>query len=221
MGLVWRAGNNLIYIFDVSFRSHLGTCSLRELIFFALWSAVFAKRNSNYFSCFSHKRFGSGLSESPLFVTQSALCSGLCFLIQTDTSHMQTQMAVNRPFKGLSTKGPWRRNVLPIQVCCSTDLLTLWTCYKLQPLMEDFEPRILVCVLVTAVFDCAVIFIALLCTNHSAAAAPSKTDNWSLVCLVFKYNKFNQSNLKKRNPWKKHLKDVFMELYVEFKRQIP
>lgn len=76
--------------------------------------------------------------------------------------------------------------------------LTCWTCCKLHPLMEAFESRVLVCVFLTRVFDHTVIFIAVLHTNHSAAAAASQTDSRSLVWLGFKYNK-DQSNLKKRS----------------------
>lgn len=49
----------------------------------------------------------------------------LCSLIQAVTSCIQKRVAVNGPFKGLSTKDPWQRNVLPTQVCCSTDLLDM------------------------------------------------------------------------------------------------
>lgn len=136
-----------------------------------------------------------------LCYTACSLHRALCSLIQTEISCIQKQMTVNRPFKGFSTKGPWQRNVLPSQVCCSADFLTFWTCYRSHPLTEAFESRVLVCVLVTAAFDHTVIFIALSYTDHSAAAAPSQTDSRSLVCLVFKYNKYQTNSINL--IWKK------------------
>lgn len=78
IGLMWCAGNNPICIFDEShFQKSFGhmffggvecLCTLQRL-----WSAVFAKRNSIYFSSFSQKWFGSGISESPLSLLRSLL----------------------------------------------------------------------------------------------------------------------------------------------------
>lgn len=80
-----------------------------------------------------------------------------------------------------------------------------------------------VCVLITAVFGHTVVFLALLDTNHFAAAAPSQTHSRSCTCLGFKYimcTRENQPNLKKIILWKKLFKDALLELYVEFKREI-
>lgn len=105
------------------FWSNLAICSLGELDVFANTADHSAKRNWIYFTSFSHKLFGSGFCKSLLLLR--CLHRALSSLTQTETSCIQKRVAVNRPFKGLFTKGPWQRNVLPTQVCCSTDLLDI------------------------------------------------------------------------------------------------
>lgn len=112
----------------------------------------------------------------PIHHSSLMVCSlhrALCAFIQREMSCLQNQMSVNRPLRAPSATGPRQRNVLPTQVYCSADLLTLQTRCTLHPFIEAFESRGLVYVFFTAVFNHAVISLALLHTNHAAVSAPS------------------------------------------------
>lgn len=138
IGIMWCAGNNPICIFECHFQE-----LFRRMLFGGsrmLSSAVFSRRNSIYFSSINHKWFSSGISES-----EFSLLGSLLFaqgpLVSDSKGDLLYKTRWQQAFHGSVHQGPYQSNMLPTQICCSADFLTLWTCCRQHALTEAFESR--------------------------------------------------------------------------------